>query len=105
MLSAIFSVPPKSAAPSQLSLLLASVYVGAIIGAPAMGWLADRYGRRTLLIAALFFLAAMSGFAALSADVPWLTVFRFLAGLALGGFPPLVIAYLTDVLPPRQREA
>ncbi len=32
-----------------------------------------------------------------------MTVFRFISGLALGAYPPLTAAYLSDLLPPRRR--
>ena len=44
--SAIFLSPPYNVAHSDLSLLLASVFAGGALGAPALGWFADRYGRR-----------------------------------------------------------
>ena len=102
-LSAVFSAPPVAADPSALSWLLSSMYVGAIVGAPALGWLADRRGRRVALALALTFLAATSVAGALSVGIASLTVFRGLSGIALGAFPPLVFAYLTDLLPARRR--
>lgn len=102
-LSAVFSAPPTAATPSELSLLLAAVYVGAIVGAPLFGWLADRIGRRLVLAWALFILVATSLAAAASPNISWLTVFRGLSGLGLGAYPPLMIAYLTDILPARSR--
>lgn len=103
VLSAVFSSPPHAVSSGQLSMLLSSVYVGAIIGAPAAGWWADRHGRRNTLMALMLWLSAMSIAAAWSNDVTALACFRGLAGLALGAYPPLMIAYLTDVLPPRRR--
>jgi MFS transporter, putative metabolite:H+ symporter len=102
-LAAVFSMPPHAAQSQQLSLLLASAYIGAVIGAPLMGWWADRHGRRIALIAVFLWLAFTSLGAAASNDVQWLTLFRGLSGLALGACPPLVIAYLTDLLPPGRR--
>ena len=102
-LSAVFSAPPAAADPSALSWLLSSMYVGAIVGAPAFGWLADRRGRRIALALALMVLALTSLAGALSAGIASLTVFRGLSGIALGAFPPLVFAYLTDLLPARRR--
>jgi MFS family permease len=42
VLAAVFSTPPNLVSSNELSWLLAPVYVGAVIGAPALGWLADR---------------------------------------------------------------
>src|SRR5258708_33497285 len=43
-LSAVFSAPPHSLRPSVLSWLLASVYVGAVIGSAGVGRIAERKG-------------------------------------------------------------
>jgi putative MFS transporter len=102
-LSAVFSAPPHAVAPYQLSLLLGSVFAGGAVGAPLLGWLADRKGRRLSLIFSLLLLAVTSTLAALSPDVTWLTAFRVLSGLALGAYPPLMVTYLSDVVPPGRR--
>ncbi len=103
VLSAVFSTPPNTVPSEQLSFLLSAVYIGAIVGAPALGWWADRYGRRNTLIAMLLWLALTSLAAAFSEGVTSLTVYRILGGLALGAYPPIMIAFLTDILPPNRR--
>jgi MFS transporter, putative metabolite:H+ symporter len=103
VLATVLSAPPAPVPAGELSLLLAAVFVGAVIGAPVLGWWADRHGRRTALVALLLWIAASSLGAALSHGVAALTLCRLLAGLALGGYPPIVIAYLTDLLPPQRR--
>lgn len=103
VLSAVFSAPASGAAPGQLPLLLAAMYLGATAGAPALGWLADRYGRQRTLSAVLALLALASLAGAWSGSVGMLTVWRCVAGVALGGYPPLMIAYLTDLLPASRR--
>ena len=104
-LSAVFSAAPHRIAASQLAHLIAAVYVGAVVGAPLLGWLADRFGRKRVLMAALGWLAVTSIALALRDGVAWLTTTRLLTGLTIGAYPPLMIAYLTDVLPPRRRGA
>ena len=103
VLSAIFSAPPNPVDPLLLSWLLAAVYIGAIAGAPLLGWLADRVGRQPVMLGALAILALTSVGAALSPNVPVLILFRGLSGFALGAYPPLMIAFLTDILPPARR--
>lgn len=103
VLATVLSAPPATVPAGDLALLLAAVFIGAMIGAPMLGWWADRHGRRTALIALLLWIAAASLGAALAHGTAALTFFRFLGGLALGGYPPIVIAYLTDLLPPRRR--
>jgi len=102
-LSAVFSAPPHKIPTAQLSPLLSAVYFGGFLGAPSLGWLADRIGRRAVLTGGLLWLAATS-LAMVSTDrVGWLTVFRVLAGLSLGAYPPLMLAFLTDILPSARR--
>jgi MFS transporter, putative metabolite:H+ symporter len=101
--SAIFLAPPYNASRGDVAWLLAAVFAGGAIGAPIFGWLADRGGRRTALQLALAVLVASSLAVAFGPDLTWMTVFRFVSGLALGGYPPLTAAYLADVLPPRRR--
>ena len=103
VMSAVFATPPNAVPAQQLSILLASVYVGAMIGAPVLGWVADRYGRRVTLIGVLLWLGLCSGAAAASSGIDALTLCRALSGLALGAYPPLMISYLTDLLPARRR--
>ncbi|MFG6489269.1 MFS transporter [Roseateles sp. BYS78W] len=104
-LSAIFSTGASKASSGQLSALLSSVYVGAVIGAPLFGWLADRVGRLNMLVATLSWVCLTSLAASFAHDILQLTICRGLAGLALGAMPPLVISLLADMLAPRHRGA
>jgi len=105
ILSAIFSAPPHSASSWELGLLISSVYIGAAVGAPLMGWIGDAYGRRTALIIAMLWLSIVSFCAAVSFNNAMLVASRLAAGLSLGAYPPLMFALLTDILPPRRRGA
>lgn len=102
-LSAVFSAPPYHVPRDHLSVLLSSVYAGAIVGAPAMGWLADRVGRRRVLTAGLLWLALTSLVMTTTDRIALLSVFRLFAGIALGAYPPLMLAYLADILPASRR--
>lgn len=103
VLSAMFSAPPHLVDPKTLSWLLAAAYIGVIGGASLGGWLADHHGRRRVMLVVLLFLAATSAAAAASPDMDFLILARGLSGLALGAYPPLMGAYLTDILPARRR--
>lgn len=103
VLAAVFSTPERAVGAGQLSWLLASVYLGAIVGAPGLGRLADRIGRRKVLCGALAWLALTSLWACISPDLFQLTLARVLSGIALGAYPPLMMSYLTDVLPAGRR--
>lgn len=101
--SIVFSTPGSPLDAQGLALLLASVFVGGAVGAPILGWLSDRCGRRTALQISLALVALPSFGGALAHDGIWLIACRFLSGMALGAYPPLMHAYFADVLPPRWR--
>ncbi len=101
--SAIFLAPPYSASRSEVSWLLAAVFVGGAIGAPIFGRLADRAGRRFALQTALALVVVASAAAAASPSILWMTGFRVVSGVALGAYPPLTATYLSDVLPGKRR--
>ncbi len=99
----VFIAAPYHMEPTALSLLIASVYLGAVTGAPVFGWISGRVGIRICLVAALLWLGVTSFFAAASPGMMSLGALRFLSGLALGAIPPLLIAYLTRMAPPQKR--
>lgn len=68
--SAIFLAPPYNASRGEVSLLLAAVFAGGAIGAPAFGGWADRGGRRAALQIALAVLVASSLGVAASPTMP-----------------------------------
>lgn len=102
-LSAIYSSGPHALSAGTLSWLLCSVYVGAAVGAPLLGKLGDRLGMRRTMVLVLFVLAFATLSGAASSTIMQLTIARFVAGMALGGYPPLMIAYLTDIAPKGRR--
>jgi putative MFS transporter len=102
-LGAVFQAPPRSMTRTELSLFLAAIFAGGAVGAPGFGLLGDRTGRRFALQAALLVVAIGSIGAAASDDAAALIGFRFLSGLGIGACPPLIAAYLADVMPPRLR--
>lgn len=103
VLSAVFSVPPQRLESGELAWLLSSVYVGAVLGAPSLGWMGDRYGRKFALTVMLLWLAPLSIAMAWVRSPAALAGLRLLSGLSLGAYPAVMMAYLTDVLPARRR--
>jgi len=92
---------------SMVGLIFPVMGLAAIVGSPLSGWLADRAGRRVLLIGgpvgrsgAFFLLAWM---AAIQAPFGWFVAGLFLAGLLGKFFQNGANAYITDMLPADER--
>src|SRR5215210_2830021 len=91
--------------PALEGLVVASLLLGAAIGAACAGPLSDRLGRRNLiLIAAILFTIGAIG-AALSPSVTVLVLFRVVLGLAVGTAALIVPLYLSEIAPTEIRGA
>lgn len=103
VLSAVFGAHADPATTRQLPWLLSSIYIGALVGAPVFGKAGDRLGRRTVLIGLMALLGLSSLAAAMTPSLVGVTVLRVIGGMAMGAYPPVMFAYLTDILPAARR--
>ena len=89
--------------PASLGLTVAVALWGTIFGAMLAGIPGDRYGRRDSLrgLAVLFFASAVG--CALSWNWLSLVIFRFVAGLAIGGSSVLGPMYIAEIAPAKWR--
>jgi len=87
----------------QLGLLLASTSIGAALGSPLFGFVADRFGRRTSLTLALMLAAIFSLACVLSRSHESLLATRLIASFGIGSYLPVSAAYLADIIPSRMR--
>ena len=78
-------------------------YVGAAIGAAVFGILADRYGRRRIILISTIVFGLCALMTSLAYDVPSLLISRALTGLGLGGALSNVIAMVSECAPGRLR--
>ena len=77
----------------QQATLTTVVFLGMLLSSSLWGILADKYGRRTVLVVSISFLFY---FAVLSAAAPsfgWMLFLRYLVGFYIGGVPQ-VCAYI-----------
>ena len=82
---------------------VASMLLGCAIGAFFAGWLADKLGRRTILIiASLCFCGSAIG-AGVAASSVQFVLLRVLGGLAVGAASVLAPAYISEVAPAQYR--
>ncbi|MBB5716265.1 MFS transporter [Sphingomonas aerophila] len=83
----------------QVGLVFAAAGVGLLLGATIGGRLADRHGRRAVLVASLVALGVFSIASAFAHGLGFLLGVRFLAGLGLGGALPNLLAIVNETSP------
>jgi len=101
--SAIFSAPPYNMGGRALSFVLSALYAGAAVGAGIFGAAAHRWGLPRVLSVCLLWLGVWTWINFGSKSVTTFVALRFMTGISIGGLPPLLIAYLTSIAPPRYR--
>jgi AAHS family 3-hydroxyphenylpropionic acid transporter len=89
--------------PVQVGRLFSASTVGLLFGALYGGWLADRIGRKRVLIASMVVFGLMSLATAFATNTALLFIGRFLTGLGLGGALPNLIALSAEAGPSRLR--
>ena len=86
-----------------LGPVLSAGLFGLAIGALCGGPLADRYGRRNVIIGSIFFFGVMSLASAWAPDLTALTILRFLTGLGLGASQPNAATLISEYAPKHRR--
>ncbi|RED61842.1 MFS transporter [Cohnella lupini] len=87
----------------QIGLLTAINSIGMAVGAIVAGSLADRYGRRSILLWTLLIFSAASGLSALATGFAVLCVLRFISGFGLGGELPVASTLVSESFPLEKR--
>jgi MFS transporter, DHA2 family, multidrug resistance protein len=82
---------------------LTSYLVANAIVLPLTGWLANYFGRKRLLMAAVTGFTAASFLCGLAPNLPALIIFRIIQGACGGGLQPLSQAVLLEAFPPEAR--
>jgi len=89
----------------QAETVVSVVLIGALVGAITSGRLADRFGRKkVLLTTALIFAFGALG-SAFARSVPTLVAYRFIIGLAIGVASYTAPLYLSEISPKKMRGA
>ena len=91
--------------PSQMGWAGGVAMIGLIIGAFTGGWLADRIGRKPVLIISTAAFGVFSIVTAVSHDFNSLMLARLATGLGFGGAMPNLIAIATEISSPSRRAA
>lgn len=77
--------------------------LGAMVGAAVLGSVADRIGRRPVVLACVLLFSIMSLLSTTATSVEALGLYRFVGGIGLGGAMPNIIALTSEYAPQRHR--
>src|ERR1700734_774545 len=84
----------------EISSLMTASTAAIALSAPFTGALADVFGRKRLISAAMFAIAVPTVIMTFSGSVPELTFWRFIQGLLLPPIFTVTVAYIGDEWPP-----
>jgi AAHS family 4-hydroxybenzoate transporter-like MFS transporter len=88
---------------AALAPIFSASVVGLLVGALLFGPVADRIGRRSVIMICTALFGVMTLVTACSTDVTELLIFRFVTGIGLGGAMPNAIALTAEYCPQRRR--
>lgn len=86
---------------ASLGPVMSAALIGMVFGALGSGPLADRFGRKGVLVGAVLVFGGFSLASAYATDVDQLLVLRFLTGLGLGAGMPNATTLLSEYTPER----
>ena len=87
----------------DLGPVLSAALFGLSIGALVAGPLADKFGRKKVLVASVLFFGIFTVITAFSQDLTHLVIYRFLTGLGLGAAAPNAATLSSEYAPVRRR--
>jgi MFS transporter, AAHS family, 4-hydroxybenzoate transporter len=89
--------------PAQLGPVFSASPFGMVLGAPLLGWLGDKLGRRRAIIFGALLFGCFSLACATATSIPELMLLRFMTGIGLGGMLPNITALNAEFAPRRLR--
>ncbi len=89
--------------PQDFRLALTASLFGILFGAPLLGWLGDRRGRRTAVIAGSVIFGLGTLGTVWAGDLDHVIVLRLLTGIGIGGLMPNLVALSSELSPRRWR--
>jgi len=100
-----FLIGPWKLTFGQSATVLMSSGIGAIIGAYAWGWLADRIGRRKVFIGTVLNFSIATGLLYFTPDNGWiyLSIMRFFVGVGVGGLYCVDLPLVQEFMPSSKR--
>jgi DHA1 family multidrug resistance protein-like MFS transporter len=92
----------RGASYSFVGLIVGAALAAQAVGQWPAGWLAERIGRKEMMVVGLLVAAAASLMFLLPLSIEWLVAVRFLQGLGFAAAAPAEIAAVADVVPPEE---
>jgi MFS transporter, AAHS family, 4-hydroxybenzoate transporter len=93
-----FHVPPAA-----LGTFFSAGLIAGLLGTPLFGILADRFGRRWVIILGMVFFGITTLVVLAASSFLEIVILRFLAGVALAGVMPTIVALASEYAPRRFR--
>ena len=88
---------------TQLGFAIASLDLGCIAGAMMAGTLADRFGRKKILILCAILFAISGILSAIPRDITELVLARIIGGIAVGASSMIAPVYIAEISPEKHR--
>src|SRR6266571_5374482 len=89
--------------PIHVSLVIASLGVGQLLGSILLGNLSDRLGRKRMYALAVSLLSGFTAMAALAPQLPLICVLLLLAGVGQGGSVAVITSMVAEAAPTASR--
>jgi MFS transporter, AAHS family, 4-hydroxybenzoate transporter len=89
--------------PSALGALFSVGLLAGLFGTPIFGSLADRFGRKRVIIFGVFFFGVFTLAALIATSFQLFVLYRFIAGVGIAGILPIAVALASEFAPRRYR--
>ena len=93
-----------SISPRELGVVFSAALVGMTLGALLIAPLADRIGRKRLMLICDLVMGGSIFGTAYAGDIPQLMIFRFISGLGIGGMLASSSTLASEYAPPRTKD-
>jgi AAHS family 4-hydroxybenzoate transporter-like MFS transporter len=87
----------------ELGVLLSSSLAAGFFGPPLLGYLADRFGRKRVIVCGAYAFGLFTLTAVATSSLNQLVLTRILTGIALAGTLPITVALINEFAPKRSR--
>jgi len=89
--------------PGSLGPVFSASLFGIFVGAPLLGYVGDRFGRKTAIISGCLIFGVSTLAMVLATSLEQMFVLRFVAGIGIGGLMPNTVSLTSELSPKRFR--